>query len=572
MARGRKKGSKNGVSAIKGIASLPGIPSPIAAPPAKTVEGIRQHKLPQLSKQMLSAERKRAFVQGLPHLYGQKLYAWQRTFLESRNKMNLLTAANQIGKSTIQIKKCIHWATNKKIWPELWPAKDGREAPVPNLFWYLYPSKDVAHYEWKTKWLPLMPRDTMKKHPVYGWEEAYDDKGRIESITFNSGVIVVFKTYGQKATTLQTATVYAVFCDEELPESYYDEIAFRLEGTEGYFHLVFTATLGQQLWYCAMEGTGETEKFVDACKQQISMYDCQVYEDGTPGPYFDTSRIDRAKARCKSQAEIDKRVYGKFVLDASRKYAQYEPTRHFIKPRPIPPTWHRYAAVDIGSGGVKGAHPPAISFVAISPDHRMGYVYKGWRGDDGRDYTSGDILDKFIDLRGDDRLVTQRFDQNAKDFGQIAMRIGEPFLPSEKHHDIGEDVVNTLFKNDMLFIFDDSVVSHSKTNDGPQLHKLGGEMLGLKRETTKAKAKDDFIDSMRYCVVGIPWDWSALRGEKTDEAKIAEKTAKQRHPTAEEITAEEIRRRRGDPHPRGDDNNWQELTDEFDFWNGEYGT
>ena len=32
----------------------------------------------------------------LPHLYGHKFYKWQRQFVDSTNRMNLLTAANQI--------------------------------------------------------------------------------------------------------------------------------------------------------------------------------------------------------------------------------------------------------------------------------------------------------------------------------------------------------------------------------------------------------------------------------------------------------------------------------------------
>ena len=75
-------------------------------------------------------ERQLALVlKDLPHINTKKeyggipFYAWQRSFFASTNKMVLLTAANQIGKSSIQIRKIIHWATIPDEWPKLWPNK-----------------------------------------------------------------------------------------------------------------------------------------------------------------------------------------------------------------------------------------------------------------------------------------------------------------------------------------------------------------------------------------------------------------------------------------------------------------
>ena len=44
-------------------------------------------------------EAKKVLHDGLPHLYGLPHYKWSREFYESREKMNLLCAANQIGKA-----------------------------------------------------------------------------------------------------------------------------------------------------------------------------------------------------------------------------------------------------------------------------------------------------------------------------------------------------------------------------------------------------------------------------------------------------------------------------------------
>ena len=82
---------------------------------------------------------------GLPHLYGYPWYSWALDFFESREKLNFLCAANQISKSSTQIRKCIDWATAQEKWQDLWPAATEK----PNQFWYLYPTANQASIEIK---------------------------------------------------------------------------------------------------------------------------------------------------------------------------------------------------------------------------------------------------------------------------------------------------------------------------------------------------------------------------------------------------------------------------------------
>jgi phage terminase large subunit-like protein len=493
---------------------------------------------------------------GLPHLYGRKWYAWAKTYYESRNFVNLLCAANQISKSSTQIRKCIEWAGNPKLWPELWK----EEHNPPRQFWYLYPDRATATNEVNLKWIPeFLPRGEYKNHKTYGWEVFYGDKRSVERIVFNSGVVVFFKTYEQDVKNLQSGTVHAIFCDEELPVEFLDELMLRTAAVDGYFHMVFTATRNQDYWKLAIEGDGEVEKLPEAHKQQISMYDCMTYIDGSLGAYTE-EKIDRIKARCRSEAEVQRRVYGRFVTEIGRKYPQFDATRHYKKPFVIGPDWKRYVAVDYGTGGEQG-HPPAIVFVAVRPDYRFAAVYRGWRGDDGPDYTASDIFNKFVELRANDILTLQKFDQQAKDFGTIAERAGETFLPSDKSHERGEDVVNTLFKNDMLVIF-----------DTPELRKLGDELTGLMRTTPKNKAKDDLCDGLRYCVTDIPWDWAMLKGLLTEEET---REVDSRPLTDQERVEMELRERRGEMvdelRPGEKDEGWRELDAEFAEWNDRYG-
>jgi len=699
--------------------------------------------------------------EGLPHLHGWKFYKWARAFYESNNKMNLLCAANQISKSSTQIRKCIDWATNPKKWKKLW----GR---APLQFWYLYPNKLTATVEFEKKWIPeFMPRGKFKDDPQYGWKEEYKNK-EIFAIHFNTGVTVYFKAYSQDAQDLQTGTCYAIFCfvkgtkvatpsgdkcvsevrvgdlvhthkghrrvvrtgsrlssviqvtfsdgkiligtpehpiwtdnrgwvnlgdltekdicysvpecentsnssylkenctreirrqrisvqktisgigltdfytkifgkptlvekyrtvlsyitqtitrlitrqktlflcqgqsiqgtinlksgkhrgyfstcakilsavefslvealrkilpvqksvglkdilnqdgalyaikstpvdetksssvsvvkiarirekrrvynlevedahtyyangilthncDEELPDNLYDELTFRLAATDGYFHQVFTATLGQQMWEDAIEGKGVNEKFPDAFKLQVSMYDCLTYEDGTKS-HWTPERIQRIKNQCKSEQEIQRRVYGKFVKEEGLKYPSFDRNKNVKKRHPVPSNWKYYAGVDIGGGG--SGHPAAIVFLAVSPDYRKGRIIKGWRGD-GITTTAKDVFDKFVEMRGNIRFESQYYDWQAKDFFVIASRLGEPFTPADKSHESGESILNVLFKNEMLCIYDDE--------DEYELKKLVGELSRLNKNTPKNKAIDDFTDALRYTVTKVPWDF-----------------------------------------------------------------
>lgn len=442
-------------------------------------------------------EKQVKLKEGLPFLYGWRWYPWARKFFESRNKMTLLVAANQISKSSTQIRKCIDWATNTRIWSSLWERR-------PLQFWYLYPTKETATIEFEKKWkVEFLPRGEFKDDPVYGWKEEYRSRN-IFAIHFNSGVSVYFKTYAQDAQHLQTGTCSAIFADEELPEEIFDELMFRLAATDGYFSMVFTATLGQEMWADAMEGRGAQERFPEAFKQQVSMYDCLFYEDGTPS-HWTEEKIQRIKNKCKSEQEIQRRVYGRFVVDSGLKYPSFNKSVNFVKPYVIPPDWRIYSAVDIGSGGDR-AHPAAISFLAVRPDYRKGAIFKLWRGD-GLQTVDADILEQHTKMKSELLAppVMQVYDWQAKDFYVIASRVGETFVPADKSHDRGESIMNVLFKNNMLDIFD--------TEDG-EGKKLCSELVGLLKSTAKNKAKDDLCDTVRYNVMSVPWDWDAVTSDK----------------------------------------------------------
>lgn len=451
-----------------------------------------KHREKKLALEEIGAlEKKIELREGLPHLHGLKFYKWSREFFESREKEQFIVAANQIGKSCTQIRKIIEWAGNTSLWPALWP---GRK---PNLFFYLYPSRDLADTEFETKWKGLLPAGKYKDHPTYGWK-AVKERNMIKYIQFNSGVIVHFKTYSQDVSDLQAGTVFYVACDEELPVALLPELQLRLASTDGYFSMVFTATLGQDHWRRCMEpGNADEETHPNARKWNISMYDCLTYEDGS-STHWTVDKIERVKARCGTKAEIERRVFGRFVVSGGLMFEAFEREKNTCEPFQIPPSWFIYTGVDCGSGGERG-HPSALIFLAVAPDYRRGVVFRGWRGD-GIPTTASDTLMKYIELRQGLKPVLQQYDWESRDFFTVASRMGETFTPAEKGRDLGKQLLNVLFKNNMLSIF----------RGDPELEKLIIELTSLLEATSKSTAKDDFIDALRYSVMRIPFDWTAI--------------------------------------------------------------
>lgn len=488
----------------------------------------------------------------LPHLHGWKWYDWAWEFFTSTNRFNFLCAANQISKSSTQIRKAIDWATDTSKWEGLWPGKK------PTQFWYLYPTRPVATGEFFEKWeTEFLPRGEMKKDPVYGWEHEIKNK-EIHAIHFNSGVSIYFKTYEQDVHHLQTSTVYAIFTDEELPYELFGELRARLTATNGYFHMVFTATLGQDEWRRTIEPESDKEElFVGAFKRQVSLYDCLKYKDGSK-TFWTIDRIKEIELQCVTEAEVQKRVHGKFIIVGGLRCEGFSRTRNLVKPFPIPDNWSIYTGVDIGSGG-ENNHPAAIVFVAMRPDGKYGVVFRGWRGD-GIETAPNDILLKHQEMLSyehvlaDGRVVKERFtptiqsyDWQARDFFLVASRAGAAFTPALKGREQGEGLLNTLFKLGMLQIFEGD----------PELAKLVVEITSLKKEEPKTRAKDDFYDAMRYAVMPAPWDFEGVAGEVLKlekEGDSDERSARQKH----------FDERRGGPEP--DEDQESTVEEELEEW------
>lgn len=493
-------------------------------------EAVKEAVLPlsireeDLNETLALLEADRARKKLLPHLFGFPWYKWSWEFFTSRERECYLCAGNQLSKSSTQIRRVIHWATEPSLWPELWPTASS----TPNLMWYLYPNKDVADEEWNLKWSQFMPQGAMKDDPQYGWR-SYKKDGKIYKIVFNTGMTIIFKTYSQNVHDLQTGTVYAIACDEELPVSLLSELVARLNATLGYFPMAFTATLGQDYWRRVIEGEGEEEERVHAKKWQVSIYECQTYITGEPSPWT-KEKIEAAERSCKDEAERQRRLHGKFVISGGLKISTFNRAKNLYRyseqfETGVPPNWFVYAGVDIGSGGEKG-HPAAIAFIAVSPCMRMGRLVKAWRGD-GIVTTAADILEKYLEMEQGLKVSLKTYDWQCKDFFNIASRKGIAFTPAEKNREAGFDKFNTLLKAGML-----------KFNiECPEQQKLVTEILTLQEHTNKRDAKDDLIDAVRYALMPINWDFTVL-----DELGSWDTESEKKKPKPKKYTRDDRRR------------------------------
>jgi hypothetical protein len=477
----------------------------------ETQEALVHLKLEKLRRLEMESELRRR----LPHKYAGKFYPWQRDWMDCSEKIQCLTAANQVGKSTTMIKKVIEWATNKDLWPKLWPAAM-KEGKYPNVFWYLYPTKEMCTQEFFDKWVPLLPP---REDPVYGWESDKLNKF-ISSLTFiHFGVTIYFKTYAQGAEMMQAGTSYAVFCDEELYEELVPELFARLAATDGYFITGFTATIGLPFWKQVVE---DRTKWKNAWIRQISLYDCQRFEDGSPTMWTD-ARIQSRIDQCASKQEILRRVFGKFVKDEGLRYPTFDRARHVKPYLDVPQDWPVFVGIDYGSGGVGGGHPSSIVCVAANPQMTELRMMRSWRGD-GVQTTAEDVVDIYLEIRNSfkNEVMVVSYDYSAADVGTIAARRGLPFHKADKSRERGIPILNALFKTGALTCDEPSDVSREQgiPDEWLSAMKLSAELesLGVSQVKTAYGVIDDLSDALRYAIMKMPLQWEKAGSNATASA------------------------------------------------------
>jgi phage terminase large subunit-like protein len=418
--------------------------------------------------------------------------------------------------STTAICKTIELAINKSLWPKFWPGLvDGQR---PAQFWYLYPSRDVADIEATSKWVEYLPRQ--KDHPEVGWK-LVKDKSKAHSIVFNSGVSVYFKTYEQDAQNLQTGTVYWMVCDEEPDVRLVPELQMRVNATNGYIAFVFTATKGQSFFREVIEDRKRWQN--EARIWQVSLWDCMKYANGTPSQWT-KERIQATENKCISQAEIDRRVRGRFVKDEGLEYPTFQRIKH-VKPYANDfAEWDLFSGVDYGSTGPKN-HRAAIVVVALSPDRTRLKGVRIWRAPRPIVTTQQDIVNEYVKIQSGlhKKIDYGHYDFAAKDFGTIAGQMGLAMTPADKARESGRAMINTLLKMNAIEFYEPSDVSRAASipDDYLQAYSIAEEfetMPILESITKKVHVEDDAVDAFRYAISKAPIDYNRINSGIVDSS------------------------------------------------------
>lgn len=471
----------------------------------------------------------------LPHLYSFQFYEWQERFWNSTDTFQFTFKANQIGGSSVYIRKLIHYATEPKLW--------GLFARTPTMALFLQPDKNTLTREWENKWSEFLPKGEMKDHPQYGWKEEWEGNKYIQSVTFNTGFTIYFKTYGSggdHVQTLQSSSPAILCCDEELPEELWPELQMRLASPVNkgsMFWMNATPTRGQKLWQDVQAGI---VKLPNSLVQTISMYDCLKYANGDKS-LWSLEHIKRIEQALPTEREIQVRVYGLFRAIEGLAITQFNSARH-VKPFHIIKGWNYYAGIDYGVGGAHG-HPTSIVIIAVNETYTSVRVLKCKRYDK-TPTTPDDAIAKYYELLGELGLdeCSVYFDHSCGSIAIISERQGLGFHKANKDRAYGFGLINSLFKNDMMIILDD---------DSGEPAKLISELESLRVDFNKKRAGDDLVDGLRYALASIPFNFENIKTPAIEEQKTTQKQVGR--------------------HVQDIDYDFDEVGDEIDEWNSSYG-
>ena len=185
----------------------------------------------------------------------------------------------------------------------------------------------------------------------------------------------------------------------------------------------------------------------------------------------------------------------------------------------------------------------------VSPDMTKLRWFRGRRLDKIKT-TAGDTYEFYCKSRRKLSVNNQAYDHACADFGTIA-GTGDNWEKAKKDHTLGEFALNTAFKMGMLIIY------YDPDDIEDESAKLVDELESLAESTDKKVAKDDFIDSLRYAVTGIPIDWDEVfngEGQKPSPEDAKKGTKEKERPNDYYRDREEERKET------------ESIQDEIDEW------
>lgn len=258
----------------------------------------------------------------------------QLIFHSHPGRFSVILGGNRSGKSMALCYEAVWWALGDHPFKKL-------PFHTPVRLWIMVSTQEVgSDVIWKEKLEPIIPHRFISKIRKSG--------PYISQIEFTNGSVITLKSYEKGETALQSASVHAVFCDEQVPWETYQELRQRISDIQGHMYFAFTPLIPSKE---LQEYIEYQPKLGEKCDQaemsvvKITRYDNPVFADMT-------DEIRQAEASM-SGNQAATRIYGDWLLYSGRLIPHFN-DKCIVESFTIPVDWRRALVVDPATTGEAG--------------------------------------------------------------------------------------------------------------------------------------------------------------------------------------------------------------------------
>jgi phage terminase large subunit-like protein len=291
-------------------------------------------------------------------------------------------------------------------------------------------------------------------------------------IRLKNGSRIVFKSYDQGRERWQGASVYAVWLDEECNQEMFTEAMARTIDCGGKIILTMTPLKGLT-WAYTRIYQAPNQPGDDIRHWTITLFENKYIPDEERSRMFILYTAD----------EMDRRMYGRFMMVEGAVWKEYNPTRHVITPFDIPESWPRLGGIDFGY-----EHPFVCLWAAKDPADDTIYFYREY-------WKQGTLFmdhARYILAQEEHPIRVFVADHDAQGCGELESH-GVVTQPAEKNVELGIQTVNRLFKQDKIKIF--ATLKQTLSECAQYHYRPGTEQPD--------KKQDDTQDTLRYIVMHV---------------------------------------------------------------------
>lgn len=420
-------------------------------------------------------------------------------------KTYVVLGGNRSGKTEMGAACVVAWVLGKEYFKgeKAWEwVKDLPIPEPPNNVWIVgldFPTlRDVI---WREKLLQgrnhpaLVPRDALEKPP----------NNTDFQMFFANGSVITGKSADSGREKFQSASVDLIWIDEEPEKAIYDECYQRTADCAGKLLVTLTPLVDiasgiREPWVYDLHDDMRkgTE---DIAFAKLSVLD---------NPYVPEEEKLKLKQKWSGHPEEAARLFGDFVQRSGLVYNLWTPTKHLVKPRPIPKDWTRIISIDPANTGVT-----AVVWGAVEPATNDLYIYREYYeknltiSEHAKNIllrNRGETIDFWLI---DKKWGSQREGQQHKTGQTIYRENGLPVRLAEVDEDYGlqiskEYVSATLeptSRHPKMYVFSDLHNFRYEIEHYSWACFARGDMKGLSKEKP-LKRNDHLMNAMQYMCSG----------------------------------------------------------------------